>query len=258
MRALKEVELAPGILADLDDDGSGAWVLFFHSRYANKSLWSEVASAIPSGSVCAFNQRGFNPGDESPPPVERSLESVTAVFDALRPKRAVLVGTSTGAGLALAACTDDRLPIVGAVLAGFLVPSSGNSSVADRFGVGSVTERTFAARFASERPGAVERFNELSQQVPRAAREFSVVDFWKYLVQFPYQNIRVPLLFVTGADDLLMAPHIVRESLRRLPTAQSRVVPDVGHGIISQAPLEFREYLQQFLDDIGFPNAPAD
>lgn len=254
MRTLREVELAPGILADIDDDSSGAWTFFFHSRYTNKSIWSTIASRIPAGSVCAFNQRGFNPGDREPPKPERSLESVQAVFDAIKPTSAVLVGTSIGAGLALAACTDEALPIVGAVLAGFLVPSKANAAVAAHYQQGSVAERTFGTQFSARDASAVSRFEALSQQVPAAAREFSVDEFWKYLVKFPYQNIRIPLLFITGSDDKLMPPYIVRESMRRLPTAQSLVLNDVSHGVISQAPELFLQHLLEFFDTIRFPH----
>lgn len=255
-RTLVEVQIASGIQADINDDGSGSWVLFLHSRYVNKSIWSEIMPWIPRGSVCAFNQRGFNLGDQDPPQPERSLESVTAVFEALQPKQAVLVGTSLGAGLALAACTDKHLPIVGAVLAGFLVPTLANAAVAARYDQGSVTERTFGGAGASS--GVVARFLALSESVPRAAREFAVDDFWKYLVKFPYQNIGVPLLFITGRDDNLMPPHLVRDSLRRLPTAENVVLENVAHGVISQAPEQFLGKLLDFLARIGFPDRSAE
>ena len=63
----------------------------------------------------------------------------------------------------------------------------------------------------------------------------------------PLEDIRVPVLLVTGDEDGVAPPAHVREMARRLPNARMEVFPRCGHWTPFERPAECGQQLQSFL-----------
>ncbi len=62
--------------------------------------------------------------------------------------------------------------------------------------------------------------------------------------------IRCPTLVAVGSQDLITPPFLAEELASRIPGAQLRSLPDVGHGAIWEAPAVFNRVCLEFLDGV--------
>jgi 3-oxoadipate enol-lactonase len=81
--------------------GSGYPLVFIHEGLAHSEVWDEqVAAFAPGYRVIRYDRRGYGRSPEPDSPYS-NVDDLYALFDALGLRRAVLVGSSSGGGLAI-------------------------------------------------------------------------------------------------------------------------------------------------------------
>ena len=87
--------------------------------------------------------------------------------------------------------------------------------------------------------------------LPRDAKGF--VSQLEAILELPdalresHANVVMPTCVVVGEDDTLTPPEDSRELAARLPRGELHVLPDVGHSLIAEAPLQFNRTVLSFL-----------
>ena len=66
-------------------------------------------------------------------------------------------------------------------------------------------------------------------------------------------DLKVPLLAITGADDVLTPPKFAHFLADRVPDAAARILPGAGHLAMIEQPAETNAALAQFVEQIGKP-----
>jgi pimeloyl-ACP methyl ester carboxylesterase len=65
--------------------------------------------------------------------------------------------------------------------------------------------------------------------------------------QTPYENVKCPTLIVAGEDDKLRLPGYAKELAERLPHAELKIFPNIGHCPNIECATEFNELVLDFL-----------
>jgi pimeloyl-ACP methyl ester carboxylesterase len=64
-------------------------------------------------------------------------------------------------------------------------------------------------------------------------------------------TLRVPVLVVSGENDILAPPHLARELAAAIPGAQLEILPGAAHSLNLERQIEFNRLLHAFLREMG-------
>lgn len=248
--------------ADLyyETHGSGPAVVFAHGAGGNHLSWFHQVPFFRDRYTCVtFDHRGFGRSLDPRPVEERPRfdEDLAALIDHLalpdvrlvaqsmggwtclgyavtHPERVrALVMADTAGGLtgpaidaARAAAQERRgdLPLLG----GAISPAFRGRSPVGAF----LYEQIFALNPPREQAlGRGTPMNRLSVTAEQAAA------------------LKIPVLFVEGADDVLIPPDVIRAAQAMIPGARLEMVADAGHSVYFERPDEFNRILDAFLKE---------
>jgi 3-oxoadipate enol-lactonase len=253
-----------------EDTGSGPALVFAHGLGGNHlSWWQQVPAFTDRHRVVTFSHRGFAPSSVPggvPDPRDYAGDLV-ALLDHLGIDRAVIIGQSMGGWT----CVETALAAPDRVKGLVLACTTGSFDF-DRFGDAEVAawrkmtagaidaltarniHRAAGQRMADESPvllglyQAIDRLNagldkdEIGRRI-RAMRVRGAGDA---------ARITMPVLCITGEEDLLIAARGVTLVAASFPNAQVTVIPASGHSVyFERAPL-FNAITRRFLDGIGW------
>lgn len=244
-------------------DSSGVPVVFLHGFAGS---WHDFQRVLPhlAASIHAFalTQRGH--GDASHPDAGYRLQhfaaDLAAFLDALDLQKAVVVGHSMGASVALRFAIDNSERAQGLVLV------SPRASMRDRPGLLGLWESTISKLTDPVDPGFVKTFVEgtFVRPVPEAflqttLREAQMVPayVWKRVFGSALEEdllagldeIRTPTLLVWGAEDATV-PQADRDTIAAaIGGSQQVVYPGVGHSPHAEDPDRFAADLVAFIGE---------
>ena len=121
---------------------------------------------------------------------------------------------------------------------------------------GSVEERgmrlltlLFPQAYRDANPKYYESFPQTTEQMSGAAieRQDQAIGGWKG-VWSGLKGISCPVLFVTGAEDVIEPPQNAKLMAAAVPGAELEVVPGAGHGLMYQDPQKLAGVVMDFLD----------
>lgn len=250
--------------------GAGPALVFAHGLGGNHlSWWQQVPAFAGRYRVVSFSHRGFAPSTVPgglPDPHDYAGDMV-ALLDHLAIDKAIIVGQSMGGWT----CVETALAAPDRV-AGLVLACTTGSFDFDRFGDAEVAawrqatpariadlsarniHRAAGARMADEAPAlldlyqAIDRLNagldkdEIGRRI-RAMRTRGAQDA---------ARIAMPVLCVTGEEDLLISSRGVGLVAATLPDARTVVVPASGHSVYFERATLFNTLVQRFLDEIGW------
>lgn len=250
-----------------DQAGSGEVVLLIHAGVADRSMWSEhfdwlvqagfraVAVDLPGFGDAVIEDRPQAPWDD-----------VLQTMSALDVSRAVLVGNSFGAAVAL------RVAAVAPAAVSALVlisppPLASTPSPALRaawdaenaaFEHGDIDGAVAAVVAAWTRPDAPEALRERVASMQRRAFELQaaagdVPEAPDPLIEHPelLGKLQIPALVAAGEDDMVDFLDTAGELAKALPLARHAVIRGAGHLAPLETPDEFRRLLLDFLHNRG-------
>ena len=249
-----------------DVTGKGPTVVFIHGWTHNISVWDDQVPAFKSRyQVVRYDSRGFGKStgfaDESAEP-----QDLVLLLEALRVKKAYIVGHSRGGSVALrfANAYPDRvagLVLYGAFPEGFPAPPEFGQlfaslpAVAKQNGLDSVGKLVLASPIAWVPAGR----SDLTERYRRLWASYNGKDLLDphpesgaipTVQMSQLGNIKVPTLVIYGDHE---APFIAAagDSLAaHIPGAKKVVIPNAGHGAHFAQPASFNSALMDFFFEV--------
>src|SRR5437763_9470216 len=250
-----------------DVAGKGPTVVFIHGWTHNISVWDDQVPAFKSRyQVVRYDSRGFGRStgyaDESAEPQDLLL-----LLEALRVKRAYIVGHSRGGSVALRFASAYPSHVAGLVLygafpEGFPAPPEVGQmfaslpAIAKQNGLDSVGKIVLASPIAWVPPGR----NDVTDRYRRLWTAYSGKDL---LDPHPESGrvptvrisnlayIKVPTLVIVGDHEAPFIAAAADTLTRRIPGAKRVVIPNAGHGAHFAQPTSFNSALMDFFYDVG-------
>lgn len=239
------------------DPGPEAPVLILGNALGTtRELWAGVAYRMADDyRIVTFDLPGHDPASHTADDLEAQLADLTladiaagviAIADEIGAETFLYAGLSISGGVAMQLALDfpDRLTAVAALCA---APKLGTAeSWRDRIAtvradgtrslIPDTADRWFAAGFLDEDNPAGPMVCEMLGNVPddgyiaccRALARFDITE------RIP--QIRIPILFLAGAQDLGNPPESMRALAEQVPDGQATVIPDAAHIVVAEHP----------------------
>jgi len=251
-----------GIFLHVDDQGQGTLAMvFLHGWGSSTRTWGRVIAALPPGyRTVAIDQRGW--GSSEHPTSGYSLtelaDDTEGALAALGLDRYILVGHSMGGKTAQFLASRRPKGLVGLVLVAPAPPSPFTVPEELREQMGGPNVREFVTmaveKMLTHRPISRDDLELLVSDAIRGSvagrtawgRETSLEDITDAVAY-----ISVPTIVISGEHDKIdTVENLKRELLPRIPGAVLRVIPDLGHLSLLEAPQEIAHHLDIFAKDL--------
>jgi len=235
------------------DEGAGAPVVLIHGNTASSRWFSQVMD-LPGLRCYAPDLPNFGrsePIDSCD--IDRYADFILGFLDALEIEPPTLVGHSLGGAVAmsLAVRRSDRirrlLLVDSAPIGGLTTPEEHYPAI-ELFR----TNRSLLAQaLHAVTPHLTDAklFEELVDDAARMAGP-AFAGNARALERFAYSaaasRFRSPVLFVLGAEDILITEAMARETVACFPQARLRVLPNIGHSVVVEDPSLFKTILGEF------------
>lgn len=231
----------------------GAVVVFVHGAGGTSENWSPqlrhlgltrnaLAVDLPGHGESQGNGYGTIP---------EYREFLRGFLNALRVPRAALVGHSMGGGIAqsFALVYPDRLEALVLVGTGAKLRIHPDIFTALQRDVGDVARLMSGWAYSKTcMPAVVERGAEAFSRNRAAVLEgdFRACDAFDLMQEIG--GIRVPTLILCGAEDALTPVKYARFLYERIPGAAFALLPEAGHMVMLEKPVQFNREVAAFLD----------
>jgi pimeloyl-ACP methyl ester carboxylesterase len=249
--------------------GEGPPIVFVHGSAADHGTWMmQLATPLPGFSSVAYDRRGapsapFSPGQV--PTTEAHVADLVALLGAEAPGPALVVGSSYGAVVSLAAAAACPERLAGLVLcepplpmddlvpgspAGFgcafdrLVATAGGEAAAEMFLRAVLGSRAFDAAPARLRQNMLALWRSIRADMIALGR--------LRLRYGELGGVRVPCLLLSGARSPAFYTAPLDTLERALPSARREVIPSAGHAMHLENPRAFGQAVAGFARAIGY------
>ncbi|MDH3308128.1 MAG: alpha/beta fold hydrolase [Acidimicrobiia bacterium] len=247
----------------IDGRDDGPWVTFLTGIANDMRMWDgQVPYLADDFRILRLDSRGHGgtQATEGDYDFGTLIGDVLGLWDALGVERSHLVGLGLGGSTALGLAVDhsDRLlSLVACACRATMDPDLATIwpalvEAVQADGIESIAEPTVQRWFTDDFKAAnPEALDSVRAQILATSRQgylgsvaaFLTLDFGRQI-----DRIRVPMLFISGADDQRGGPPFVMDDLARVvPGARHVSVPDAGHICNIQNPDGFNEVLGAFL-----------
>jgi len=250
------------------DEGMGATLLFVHGFPLNGDAWSRQLDAFKATNrVLTPDLPGFGasgPGAD-PASMGRYAEDLFTLCQHVETGPVVLVGHSMGGYIALAFARAYPLFLRGLVLvstrAGADQPNVATarreSAALVRNGGFEVVAKGLIPKMLATTPSS-EGLAEAVLDIMWTSSPSGVAGALLALADRPDQRshldeLRMPTLVMTGADDTLIPPSESAELARGIPRAELIVIPGAGHLVAYEQPTAFNDGLKAWLEALPAP-----
>jgi pimeloyl-ACP methyl ester carboxylesterase len=239
-------------------------VLLLHGLTDSRRSFETMMPSLPrSLRVFAISQRGH--GESSKPAsgyAQRDFAADVAAFmDALQLPRAVVVGHSMGAGVALRFAADYPQRTTALVLlAGLALPDTNAEVQALRKAVATLSDpidRQFAHAFQTSTiaqpvaPGLVDMFVDESLKVPAHVWRSALDGLLRADTAATMRRVRAPALVIWGTRDTVTLRHDQDAYVAGIRGAQLKVYQGAGHAMHWEEPARVAADLAAFIASLG-------
>lgn len=242
-----------------DSGGPGTPVIFLHSASGSSRNWDGQFSAFTrAGYRCiAYDRRGWGrsvtlPGGPQPGTAADDLQGLA---DHLRLDRFHIVATAAGGAVALDYAVSFPQRVRTVVIANAAVGQLEDeafqqltkSSRSPQIDALPVYLRELGPSYRAENPEGMRRWialNEMSQASGPPAKPQTTRS---HLTISVLQQLKMPLLMISGDADLLAPPPFLRFFTERLKGVESLIVPEAGHSVYWEKPEIFNRDVLDFI-----------
>jgi len=243
--------------------GHGPAVIFAHGAGGNHlSWWQQVPFFAERYRCVVFDHRAFGrTKDEAEGPGRRSFaDDLRALLDHLEIERAAIVAQSMGGRTAVGFSYRNPERVGALVLAG---TTGGAVSDAVRaaqeehrqtpIGKRTLYQRAISPRLRRERPDLAHLYRLIARLNPPRPKDFlaPIPGYRGSSAQF-LGDLGVPILFLVGAEDTIIPPHVVRLAHEAVPGSQYDEIADAGHSAYFEKADVFNERVVRFLQESGW------
>jgi 3-oxoadipate enol-lactonase len=248
----------------IDGAGDASWVTFVTGIANDVTLWEGQAKALaPAFRVLRYDLRGQ--GRSGSTPGRYSIESLgrdlIALWDELGIARSHLVGLGLGGSISLGVALEhpSRLARLAACCCrarmepDFAAMWHELSEAVERGGVESIVEQTaqrwFSEDYKAAHPQRLDAVRNMIRATSKEGYLGLVAAFLGLDLEQRIDRIRIPTLFLGGAEDRLGGPEsIMRRLAARVAGARYVSVPGAAHIANLQNEAEFNRALLAFLN----------
>jgi pimeloyl-ACP methyl ester carboxylesterase len=233
-------------------------IIFIHGAGGNYLHWPPEVRRLPGQRIIAPDLPGHGRSDGvGRQAIEDYAQCILDFLDALRIHKAILVGHSMGAAIALTLALDHSRRVLALGLMGGgarlkvspdLIQNTSSSATLPH-ALGDIAEMAFS-------PVVEPRLKQLAMQRLAATRRTVLNgDFIacnRFDVMDQLAKIRVPTLVVCGADDRMTPPRYSEHLALSLKRAELVIVPDAGHMVMLERPKAVASALASFIKEIRY------
>ncbi len=257
-----------GINLSYDISGSGEPLLLIGGFGMTKEFWSTLLQLLSSRfQVIAYDNRGAGGSTVSPAPyaIGDMAGDAIGLIDALHMDSTHVFGVSMGGMIAQVLCANhpERIgkAVLGCTSQGGIHAVSPDSCVTEAFGQAAnpdlspeeaarlIVPYMFSENFIRNETERLEAFIRLSVDhcmIPDgAAGQMNALTGFD--AESLPEEIRSPVLVVTGSDDLLIPPENSRMLARRIPQASLEIIEGAGHNFFFEKPQEVARLVIEYL-----------
>jgi 3-oxoadipate enol-lactonase len=247
------------------DGTRGPWVTFVTGIANDTTMWqAQVPPLDANFRVLRYDLRGQGESEGTPPPYTIALLAADLVrlWDELLIERSHLVGLGLGGAIAMAAAIEhgDRLlSVMPCCCRAQMVPEFAQlwHRLLDQVqggGVESIVEQTaqrwFSEEFKAAHPEVLDEVRAMIRRTSKDGYLGCAGAFLGLALADRLPRIRVPALYVSGAEDQLGGPPALMHSLAaKVPGARHESVPNAAHIANVQNPDGFNRVMAQFLKE---------
>jgi aminoacrylate hydrolase len=244
--------------------GVGFPVLFVSGLAGSASFWQDQVPAFARRfEVITFDHRGIGQSDQTRHgwSVERLAADVLGLMDALRIKRAHIVGHSTGGAIAQVLAIEHRARLASVVLSSTWTKTDAyfrrlfalRKDVLQRLGASAYVQSSTLFLYPS---WWISRNNErLRQTEAQDLAAFAPVEVVASRIDAMLAfdrtselgRIKTPALVIGAEDDLVTPAYFAEELARLIPGAEIKLFPRGGHFLTQVQSREFNNAVLPFL-----------
>jgi 3-oxoadipate enol-lactonase len=238
--------------------GAAPSIVFVHGAGGNHlSWWQQLPHFLDRYTCVAYDQRGYGQSRdvEGGPGGAAFVDDLRAVMDDAGIERATLVAQSLGGWACLGFTRRWPERVHGLVMC----DTHGGLESPELRALWSTTLALAAALPEGVHPACGERMHReqpelhflyvaISELNARSRRE--LLEDIRNAGETPLEEaarVETPVLFVEGAEDIVILPSMIELAAAAFPGAQVAVVAEAGHSVYFERPAEFNAILDKFL-----------
>lgn len=247
--------------------GKGFPIVFLHPFTTNGSIWTFQTYSFARANQCVvIDERGHGRSDKPQQgyAIKEMAADVVAVLNALQIAKAVFVGNSIGGMITMQLNLDAPDRVVGNVIVSSgtnvgagMPPEAAQAFQNDLIGAFSgLIENALSAKSKREKPELADMLKGqfiVDDNFPKhvfhaAAGDPNGVFNWNIADRL--QDIKKPTLVLAGEEDQATPVAANKFLADNIPSAQLKLLKDVGHFYEVERPNDFNSDLQQFLKQV--------
>lgn len=247
-----------------ESEGNGRPIVLIHGAGQDTTSWRyNIPHFAESHRVVALDLPGHGKSEVVLPPINVTADYARCVWkfiEELRLERPVLMGHSMGSGICLTVALEHGEKIGGMVavdgadkVVGVFAPEIYQSYLESPLELMlEMTMESFRSLCSKSTPQA--RIEEIAQDLLRIHPRVTAGDtqaFDSFDISSRSPSIKTPVLFISGSDDFLVTPEMVRASAKKIRGSKVVVLDGVGHFPHTEAPDRFNREVSEFLRAIA-------
>jgi len=251
----------------------GPWLVLLNGLLSDTTMWAGVLPGLTDRyRVLTFDSRGQGKSDapeEGPYPTALMAAEAWELFGVLGVERPWLLGLSNGSAMSLELLATHPGAFAGAVLTSAMPRIDFAMALkaehwARCLEVGgpllqfdAVAPFLWGDAFLEARHGVLRAYHQVvtgGAGRPMHGNLHQIRGILGWDIRERLSLIQVPVLVLSGAEDLLTPPWKCLEAARRIPGSRFEIVPGIGHAYPVEDPRGFTAAVGSFLDkaDAGF------
>ncbi len=261
------VTLASGLRLHYRVQGNpvGPWLVLLNGLLSDTTMWAGVLSGLADHHrILTFDSRGQGRSDaplEGPYPTAVLAAEAWELFQSLGVTQPWLIGLSNGSAMSLELLSTHRDAFPGAILTSAMPRFDFALSLkaehwARCLEVGgplmqfdAVAPFLWGDTFLEARHGVLRAYHQVvtGGEKPQHGNLHQIRGTLGWDLRDRLKLVQVPVLLLSGAEDLLTPPWKCLETARLIPRSRFEVVPGIGHAYPVENPKAFVARVREFM-----------
>ena len=242
-----------------DTGGNGIPVVFMHAATGSSRVWDYQIPAFTAAGyrLIAYDRRGWGRSEivATGPQPGTGADDLQALMDHLKIDRFHLVATAAGSSVSLdyAVSFPQRLRslvMANGALGGFEdkdYQELGRRIRSPQLDALPPELRELGPSYRASNPEGTRRWIELERMSRPGGSTAQPQSVRNRIMTSVLENIKVPVLLITGDADLLAPPPLLRFVAARMKNSESVIIPEAGHSAYWEQPEIFNRAVLEFI-----------
>src|SRR5439155_5476682 len=242
-----------------DTGGNGVPVVFMHAATGSSGVWDYQIPAFTAAGyrLIAYDRRGWGRSEivATGPQPGTGADDLQALMDHLKIDRFHLVATAAGSSVSLDYAVSFPQRLRSLVMANGAL---GGFEDKDYQGLGRRIRspqldalppelRELGPSYRASNPEGTRRWIELERMSRPGGSTAQPQSVRNRIMTSVLENIKVPVLLITGDADLLAPPPLLRFVAARMKNSESLIIPEAGHSAYWEQPEIFNRAVLEFI-----------